>query len=275
MKFNAGILSQYKGRSRMHRRRAMNYLPRLERLEGKQLLSSNAPTSLAAHAPLISHSAHAPGAVADAGQVAMSQGSSDLVLMPQSVSQVPAAQKPNFGFLVYRITNPNRFNRTMQPPFGQVLVQAQQPIPGQVYNVLFVVVRNGTAQTFDSSSGFAVRIPQSTQSFPILTGNEQWKPGQRIVFYILTKKYYPMPSVVHSGFEFDLGGARSVAIPGPSGIFLRIKYDPAKFPQTLNNVVVFGQGNQGGRGAKFGLPNTAINEFLSSKTRRIDFGGYF
>jgi hypothetical protein len=259
----------------MHRRRTVKYLPRLERLEGKQLLSSNTRASLATHAPVMPHSAHAPGVVTDAGQVAMSQGSGDLVLMPQPASQPPAAQKPNFGFLVYRITNPNRFNRTMPPPFVQVLVQAQQPIPGQVYNVLFVVVRNGTAQTFDSSGGFAVRIPQSTQSFPILTGNEQWKPGQRIVFYILTKKYYPMPSQQHSGFEFDLGGARSVAIPGPSGIFLRIKYDPAKFPQTLNNIVAFGQGNQGGRGAAFGLPNTAINEFLSAKTRRIDFGGYF
>ena len=134
--------------------------------------------------------------------------------------------------------------------------------------MLFVVVRNGTAKTFDASSGFYVKIPQSTQSFPILTGTEQWKPGQRFVFYILTKKYYPLPSQVHSGFEFDLGGARSVAIPGPSGIALRIKYDPATFARTLDSIVVFGPGNQGGVGAKFGLPNTAINEFLFRKPTR-------
>ena len=110
---------------------------------------------------------------------------------------------------------------------------------------------------------------------PILTGNEQWKPGQRFVFYVLTKKYYPLPSEVHSGFEFDLGGARSVAIPGPSAIVLRIKYNPATFSRTLDSIVAFGPGNQGGVGAKFGLPNTAINEFLFAQTNRNDFGGYF
>ena len=163
----------------------------------------------------------------------------------------------------------------MIPPFTQVLVQSQQPVPGQVYNVLFVVVRNGTAKTFDASSGFAVKLPQDPNSFPILTGSQQWKPGQQFVFYVLTKKYYPLPSQVHSGFEFDLGGARSVAIPGPSGIFLRVKYDPATFARTLDSIVVLGPGNQGGKGVKFGLPDTAINEFVSAKTNRKDFGGYF
>ena len=110
---------------------------------------------------------------------------------------------------------------------------------------------------------------------PILTGNEVWKPGQRIVFYVLTKKYYPLPSEVHSGFEFDLGGASSVAIPGPSAIALRIKYEPATlFSKTLDQIVVFGQGNQGGDGANYGLPDTAINEFLFAATNRNDFGGY-
>ena len=80
---------------------------------------------------------------------------------------------------------------------------------------------------------------------------------------------------MHSGFEFNLGGARSVAIPGPSGIALRIKYNPATFSRTLDSIVAFGPGNQGGKGAKFGLPNTAINEFVFARTRRIDFGGYF
>ena len=56
---------------------------------------------------------------------------------------------------------------------------------------------------------------------------------------------------------------------------MRIKYDPATFSHTLNSIVARGPGNQGGKGAKFGLPNTAINEFLFAQTRRIDFGGYF
>ncbi len=44
--------------------------------------------------------------------------------------------KPHFGFLVYRITNPTRFNNKLIPPFSHVLVQARQPVPGQVYNML-------------------------------------------------------------------------------------------------------------------------------------------
>ena len=35
------------------------------------------------------------------------------------------------------------------------------------------------------------------------------------------------------------------------------------------------QGAQGGKGPKYGLPDTAINEFVSAKTSRRDFGGYF
>ena len=105
------------------------------------------------------------------------------------------------GYLVYRITNPNRFNNKLIPPFSQVLVQSRQPVPGQVYNVLYVAVRNGTAQTFDASSGFTVKFPGQPASFPILTGSEQWKPGQEFVFYVLTKKYYPLPSRGHFRFR--------------------------------------------------------------------------
>ena len=84
----------------------------------------------------ISHVAHAPIAVASA-----------------------AAAKPKFGYLVYRITNPNRFNDKLVPPFTQLQVQTRQPVAGQVYNVLYLAVRNGTANTFDASSGFSVRFP--------------------------------------------------------------------------------------------------------------------
>jgi hypothetical protein len=160
------------------------------------------------------------------------------------------------------------------PPFQQVLVQTTQPVPGQVYNVLQIALKNGTSQTFDASSGFKVRLTTQTKSVPILTGTEQWKPKQVIVFYVLTKKYYPLPEV-SGGFEFDLGGASSTLVPGPSGIFLRLKYNPATFAKTLNWIVAYGQGNQGGVGSTFGLPNTSINEFVAASTDRIDFGGRF
>jgi hypothetical protein len=161
------------------------------------------------------------------------------------------------------------------PPFGQVLVQTAQPVPGQTYNVLQIAVRNGTAQTFTASSDFEVRFPGDPTTFPILTGSETWAPGEDFIFYVLTKKYYPLPSQVHSGFEFSLDGARSVGIPGPSGIYLRVKYDPATFPSLLDWIVQFGPGAQGGKGIKYGLPDTAIDEFVSSKTNRNDFSGYF
>jgi hypothetical protein len=196
-------------------------------------------------------------------------------LVPTSQPVSADAVKPLHGFLIYRITNPNRFNNHFTGPFGRVLVQSAQPVPGQVYNVMYVAVRNGTAQTFDASSGFQVSFPLEHKRFSILTGNEQWKPGQEFIFYVLTKKYYPVPSQVASGFSFHLGGAWSVAVPGPSAIFLRVTYNPATFPSTLDSIVTHGAGNQGGVGVKFGLPNTAINEIVSAKTRRIDFGGYF
>jgi hypothetical protein len=152
-----------------------------------------------------------------------------------------------------------------------------QPVPGQVYNVCDVTVKNGTSVTFTASSGFTVRMtnqPRFFGGFPILTGNEEWKPGQILVFYVLTKKYYPV-SFVSGGFQFDLGGRSSTAVPGPSGIFLRLKYDPSTFARTLNWIVAYGQGNQLGQGAKFGLPNTSINEITDARTQRMDFAGHF
>ena len=148
-------------------------------------------------------------------------------------------------------------------------------MPGQVYNVLSITMRNGTAQTFNASSGFSVKLSGQTTFTPILTGNETWAPGQEFIFYVLTKKYYPLPNQVTSGFEFYLSGAKSVAIPGPSGIFLRVTYNPATFARTLDSIVAFGPGAEGGSGIKFGLPDTSLYEFVSAKTRRSDFGGYF
>jgi hypothetical protein len=275
----------------MHRRSIIKYLPDLEPLEAKQLLSASPSSTVLAH---LAVGLRAPGS--HAGVASVSQGPASAIPQTHSASvrrnmlvhggnsgaMVATSQpvsadavKPLHGFLIYRITNPNRFNNHLTGPFGQVLVQSRQPVPGRVYNVLQIGVRNGTAQTFTASDGFTVGFPLEHKRFPILTGNEQWKPGQEFIFYVLTKKYYPVPSQIASGFTFILGGAWSVAIPGPSAIFLRVKYDPATFPRTLDYIVAHGQGAQGGIGIKFGLPDTAINEIVSAKTRRNDFGGYF
>jgi hypothetical protein len=142
-----------------------------------------------------------------------------------------------------------------------------------VYNVLFISVRNGTARTFDASDNFQVRLPGG-KPVPILTGTQQWQPGQVFVFYVLTKKYYPLAQIP-GGFQLNLGGRSSTLVPGPSGIFLRLKYDPAKITSQLDHIVAFGNGAQGGNGPKFGLPDTAINEFVSAATKKMDFGGHF
>jgi hypothetical protein len=224
--------------------------PEVECLEGKQLLSSSA---MAVHSA-VHTDVHERAMALDAHK--------------------PDAQKPT-KFLAFRVTNtPYQTPYSLVPPFQQVLVQTTQPVPGQVYNVLQIALKNGTSQTFDASSGFKVRLTTQTKSVPILTGTEQWKPKQVMVFYVLTKKYYPLPEV-SGGFEFDLGGASSTLVPGPSAIFLRIKYNPATFAKTLNSIVAYGPGNQGGVGAKFGLPNTSINEFVAASTDRNDFGGHF
>ena len=123
-----------KGASPMHRRSDAKYFPSLERLEAKQLLSAGPrrPPSRARRLWRPTGAIHQPA-----------PPKRGAALQP----------KPNVGYLVYRITNPNRHNKTLMPPSAQVLVQSQQPIPGQIYNVLYVVVRNGTAKTFDASSG--------------------------------------------------------------------------------------------------------------------------
>lgn len=225
------------------------YRPSLERLETKQL-----PSGLTGHAPGVRRGTTIEATLANAE---------------------PAAVKPTIGYLMYRVTNPTRYNSVVKPPFQQVLVQRDQPVAGQQYNILSILVRNGTAKTFTAADGFQVRLSQQDYDTPVLTGDQQWKPGQWIVFYVLTKKYYPVPSQVKSGFVFNLDGARSVAIPGPSGIFQRITYDPNKFAGMLDWITAYGPGSQGGAGYKYGLPVTNINEIVSARTNRMDFGGYF
>lgn len=256
----------------MRQRPSMRICPGLERLEAKQLLSAG---SLPTHAGNLDDGARALALHSADTSVAL--GTTSDIAKNHAGLHIPADRRRTSssatGFLAFRVTQkPYK----LVPPFQQVLVQALKPVPGQVYNVNYVALKNGTAQTFDASSSFTVRMTNQSRSpgFPILTGTEQWKPGQVIVFYVLTKKYYPV-SFVAGGFQFDLGGRSSTLVPGPSGIFLRLNYNPATFARTLDWIVAYGQGAQLGLGPKFGMPDTAINEFVSAKTFRIDFGGHF
>jgi hypothetical protein len=255
----------------MRRRPIPKFRPDLERFEDKRLLSAVASTT-------------------PVGVATLKGGTASTALHPAAASGARDGSRPvtpphpgrgtaGIGFLGFRVTQKPY---PLVPPFPHVLVQATKPIPGQVYNVLYVALRNGTNQTFNASSGFTVRIPGFTgthrvadKGFPILTGDQQWKPGQVMVFYILGKEYYPMSPQVAAGFQFNLGGRSTTLIPGPSAIFLRLTYNPATFDRTLDWIVAYGQGAQLGTGPKFGMPDTAINTFVSAGTHRIDYGGHF
>jgi hypothetical protein len=248
----------------MHRRLSYQFHPGLEGLERKQLLSAGASTSRGASLEASSKAA----ALHSADSSDASEATTDISIARTSLPK---------RFLGYRITNPtDGFKVKLKPPFQQVLVQATQPVPGKVYNVLDIAVDNGTNQTFTASSGLTVRMTNQAKSeaFPILTGSESWKPGQYIVFYVLTNKYYPV-NQVRGGFQLNLGGTSTTLVPGPSAIFLRLKYNPAKFAKTLDWIVAYGQGAQTGNGPPFGMPTTNINRIVAANTNRIDYGGRF
>jgi hypothetical protein len=237
----------------------MKFRPDLERFEEKRLLSAGLS---AAHAPGLG--SRAAGDVA--GGAAPQQG----------------RPREQTGYLVYRLTNPTVHLVHLVPPFQHVLVQRAQPVPGRVYNLLFVAVKNGTAKTFTAQDDFTVRLPGFTgtrrvvnRGFPVLRGNQVWKPGTWIVFYAMSKKYYPLSPQAAAGFQLQTGGRSSTIVPGPSGIFLRLRYDPATFARTLDWIVAYGQGSQLGAGSALGIGDTAINLLVSAKTQRMDFAGHF
>ena len=86
-----------------------------------------------------------------------------------------------------------------------------------------------------------------------------------MVFYIMTKKYYPLSPVVSAGFELNLAGSRGTAIPGPSRNLSRVKYNPATIAKVVNHVIADGPGS---KGHQLGLPDTQLWEFVSVKELR-------
>lgn len=256
----------------MRRRALVKLHPGFERLEQKELLSASASSANAldlkggAAASALHSGSSSEGSRANSGRsVALGQPA-----RPRTGPRLPA--KPT-AFIGHRITNPTKHRVRLFPPFQQVLVQSIPPVPGQVYNVLSVAVKNATAQTFTASNDFVVRLPGG-KTFPVLTGNEVWKPRTWIVFYALTKQYYPLRQVP-GGFEFNFGGRITTLVPGPSAIFLRLRYNPATFARTLNWITAFGQGAQLGLGPPLGIADTAINQIVAGRTHKIDFGGHF
>ena len=113
-------------------------------------------------------------------------------------------------------------------PFVQVRAEPAAPIPGAVYNVALLTVRNGTAQTFGAASGFSVRVSGSSRgaSFPL--GTAVWKPGQVLVLYSLTQTRFP------PNFTIGLPGGSTEK---PANLYYNVQYNPNTFPGLLNSLV--------------------------------------
>ena len=213
----------------MRHRPTSKFRPLVEGVEKRVLLSTAVHTTHVAHlkarsAAMAGQSAETPASPATASGSA-TKSAAGLAHVDHRRPKSPPSTA-----LGFRITNPTKHAVSLIPPFGHVLVQKLQPVPGQVYNIMYVAVKNGLNQTFTASNGFAVRFPNKKHAkvFPILTGTQQWLPNHWIVFYVLTKQYYPLTQI-QGGFQFDLGGRSTTLVPGPSAIYQRIKYNPATF----------------------------------------------
>lgn len=234
----------------MPRRSPRRRRPGVESLESRLSLSASPSPPRLRAAEIASLAAISPRLSARASRAITASLPSETVATDQAAGRLR----------LMRITNPTPVNARLVPPFQQVLVQSAAPTPGRQYNVLFVSVRNSTGRELTSSDGLMVRLSGQKNAVPVLTDGQTWAPGDVRVFYVLTKQYYPVNNVVSGGFEFDLGGnARGVAIPGPSGIFLRVIYVPDRFSRTLDGIVAFGPGS---RGRQLGLPDTSLWEIL-------------
>lgn len=113
------------------------------------------------------------------------------------------------------------------PPFGQVRVDSARLVPGTAYNLSSLTVRNGTSQTFDSRSGLSAKPTGRVGFQPFLRGNDQWKPGGLVVFYVLSRSS-SLPT-----FTFNLDGSIEEK---PANLTYDIRYNPATFPATLDAV---------------------------------------
>ena len=167
---------------------------------------------------------------------------------------------------IFRITNPTPTSAILIPPLDTVRVQQVVPKVGGTYNITFVTMRNGTDRTYTAADNLSVTTTGNPQNFPILTGNQTWAPNQVMIFYILTKKYYPFSPQYNAGFVFKIEGSKGLAIPGPSGIFLRIKYDPATIDKILNYAAIDGPKTKGNLHL-LGIGDTAQWEFAPSSSK--------
>ncbi len=177
---------------------------------------------------------------------------------------IPSASSGSSAVTIFRITNPTPTNAILVPPLGTVRVQKVEPKVGGTYNILFVTMRNGTNRTYTAADDLSVTTTGDPQTFPVLTGDQTWKPNQVLIFYLLSKKYYPLSPQYSAGFVFRIDGSIGTAIPGPSGIFLGVRYNPATIDRILNYAAINGPRTRDGL-HRLGIGDTALWEFKPAR----------
>jgi hypothetical protein len=116
----------------------------------------------------------------------------------------------------------------LAPPYGLVMVESSALVPGAVYNMALVTVRNGTSQTLTAASGLSFQVTgtSAAESFPV--GSYQWEPGQLLILISLTEDTFP------PDFTFDLQGT---SVEAPANIYYGIQYDPVTLPSIVTSIV--------------------------------------
>ena len=126
----------------MRKRPTPNFLPAVQRLEEKLVLSAGGAASARPH-------------VGQAAEVSI------------------RGTRPQTGFLVYRVTNPTIRDVGLEPPFGHVLVQAREPVLGGTYNILQVAVKKRDQADVLREDDLRVRLSGQTNYTQILAATRR------------------------------------------------------------------------------------------------------
>jgi hypothetical protein len=114
------------------------------------------------------------------------------------------------------------------PPFGLMMVEPFALVPGAVYNLALVTVRNGTSQTLTAKSGLSYEVTGTSAAVTFPVGTYQWEPGQVLIFISLTEDAFP------PDFTFNLQGT---SVEVPTNLYYGIQYSPITLPDILSTIV--------------------------------------
>jgi hypothetical protein len=116
----------------------------------------------------------------------------------------------------------------LAPPFGLVMVESSALLPGAVYNMALVTVRNGTSRTLTAQSGLSYEVTGTSAAQPFPVGTYRWEPGQLLILISLTEDTFP------PDFTFNLQGT---SVEAPANLYYGVQYDPITLPSIVTSIV--------------------------------------